>query len=155
MLLLQHQVRSNKEKTQLVTFSSYTYSQFKEEDRTSVQHIAMFPRFTVLPSLRNTAISVPSRPDKLLGHPIQLLQHISLNTDRDVGFSTANHVRTTPVRNFKTVSWRKRSIAIKNRLRLAETRYRKPGQIQAVSMPLSPQEMDNNTLVVLSQMGKH
>ena len=59
------------------------------------------------------------------------------------------------VRDFKSVSWRKRSIAIKNRLRQAEQRYRKPGPIQAVSMPLSPQEMDNTMLVVLSQMGKN
>jgi hypothetical protein len=58
------------------------------------------------------------------------------------------------VRGFATAPWRKRSIAVKNRLRLASSRYKKPGQIQAISMPLSPQEMDNSTLVTLAQLGK-
>jgi hypothetical protein len=59
------------------------------------------------------------------------------------------------VRSFKTAAWRKRSLTVKNRVRLAAARYKKPGQILALSMPLSPPEMDNSTLVMLAQLGKH
>ena len=113
----------------------------------------MFSRSSLLPSVRS-ALSVINRKDNVFGHNL-LSQRISPNADvPDVGFDKANHPSTVSIRNFKSVSWRKRSIAIKNRLRQAEQRYKKPGQIIAVSMPLSPQEMDNTMLVVLSQMGK-
>ena len=62
--------------------------------------------------------------------------------------------KNSSTRSFKTAAWRKRSLAVKNRLRLATARYRKPGQIQALSMPLSPPEMDNSTLVMLAQLGE-
>lgn len=61
----------------------------------------------------------------------------------------------TAVRTLKMAPWRLRSMAIKKRLSQAQLRYKKPGAIQAASMPLSPQEMDNTMLVVLSQMGKN
>jgi hypothetical protein len=40
-------------------------------------------------------------------------------------------------------------------MRAAMLRYRKPELLQAVKIPLSPQEMDNATLVVLSELGQH
>jgi hypothetical protein len=118
----------------------------------------MFTIFKSLPSVRNTGL-VFYRSSNLFRYcyPIvgQLSQRISPNFDvPDVGLNNTYHPTTTYVRNFKSVSWRKRSLAIKKRLKQAEQRYRKPGQLQAVSMPLSPQEMDNAMLVVLSQMGK-
>ena len=109
----------------------------------------MFTRITSMPSTRNaTAFRYPC--GITMSRPLQAL-HITDN--RDVGFNNAYHPTSTSIRNYKAVSWRKRSIAIKKRLRQAEQRYKKPGQIQAISMPLSPQEMDNTMLVVLSQMG--
>ena len=114
----------------------------------------MFSRFSLLPTVRNV-VSMGNRHNNLFRHPTHLLQHTSVlvNTNPDVGFNNASSTTTISIRNFKSVSWRKRSIAIKKRLRQAEQRYKKPGQIQAVTMPLSPQEMDNTMLIVLSQMG--
>ena len=132
----------------------YTYEAGSSKQNT-FQIRKMFSRFSLLPSVRNV-VSMGNRQNNLFRHPTHLLQHASVlvNTNPDVGFINASNATTISIRNFKSVSWRKRSIAIKKRLRQAEQRYKKPGQIQAVTMPLSPQEMDNTMLIVLSQMGK-
>lgn len=57
-------------------------------------------------------------------------------------------------RSLKTKSY-SQTVAVRNRMRAAMLRYRKPEMLQAVKMPVSMQEMDNSTLVVLSELGLH
>jgi hypothetical protein len=58
------------------------------------------------------------------------------------------------VRSLKTMSTA-RSFAVRSRMRAAMKRYKKPQLMQAMSMPMSPQEMDNSTLVILSALEHH
>lgn len=53
------------------------------------------------------------------------------------------------LRSFKT------SARMRKRLRATQKKYKKPDLQQALAMPLSPQEMDNATLVTLGHMGNH
>jgi hypothetical protein len=87
-----------------------------------------------------------------MGIPLTFTRHDDDTTMTASGEITGINTHTT-VRGIRTMPWSRRSIAVRNRLRLALTRYKKPEQLQAVTMPLSPQEMDNATLVVLAQLG--
>lgn len=40
-------------------------------------------------------------------------------------------------------------------MRAAMMRYKKPVLLQAATMPMSPQEMENSTLIMLSELGHH
>jgi hypothetical protein len=117
----------------------------------------MLSRFTLFP-IKCNFVALCKRSDYMFRSTFPTIQFPSPSTTKEsnettnTGFNNASNMIT--IRYLKTLSWRKRSILIKNRLRQAASRYKKPGQIQAVSMPLSPQEMDNTMLVVLSQMGK-
>ena len=142
------------------TNNSYAKHQLHEYSYTgpSFELIAnriMLSRFNLLPSLRSV-VSMRNQNRNVFCPSIQhsLIAPTGILTNFAGEFNNDSNATSITSRSFKSISWRKRSIAIKNRLRQAEQRYRKPGQIQAVSMPLSPQEMDNNMLVILSQMGK-
>ena len=113
----------------------------------------MFLRFTLLPSARTLVFAQKNRFNHIVGRPLPLL---SLASKPWTGSECGDHpANMTAVRTLKMAPWRLRSMAIKKRLSQAQLRYKKPGAIQAASMPLSPQEMDNTMLVVLSQMGKN
>jgi hypothetical protein len=126
----------------------------------------MLSRSTLFPIKRNSTslynwsdhILRSVFPISQLPAPLLISSSSPSNTNTTItgsnGFNKASNTMMT-ARHFKTLSWRKRSIALKNRVRQAASKYKKPGQLQAVSMPLSPQEMDNTMLVVLSQLGKN
>ena len=85
-------------------------------------------------------------------HPLMLDRQNFERKSNDKSYNIS--MKNNSSRYIQTTPWKKRHILVKNRLRLALSRYKRPGQIQAVSMPLSPQEMDNSILVVLAQLGK-
>ena len=120
---------------------------------TDIATSIMFSRFTLLSSARTLVCAPKNRFNHIVGRPLPLLSQASNPwTGSEYGGHPAN---MTAVRTLKMAPWRLRSMAIKKRLSQAQLRYKKPGAIQAASMPLSPQEMDNTMLVVLSQMGKN
>lgn len=73
---------------------------------------------------------------------------ISLGNSNAVFARTVKTISPAPMR----VS---RSLAVKNRLRAALQRYKKPDLLKAQLMPLSMQEMDNSILVTLGELGHY
>jgi hypothetical protein len=67
------------------------------------------------------------------------------------------NARTTVILGSSDVAVRslRTSAMMRKRLRASMKTYKKPDMQQALSMPLSPQEMDNATLVTLGHMGNH